>query len=377
MALQTIPGGGLIIPGCPGWASGVPAFASTRIDATGEKVSYIGRFFHKDRGTKTVNKVGFRFGTVSKASGSALTLSLQNVNLASGPPGNPDETQDQTVAIANADAAFASNTWCEKTLGSTRSVAEGELLGMVLEFDGSGRLGADTVDISFLDVQNAAQGGSVISKTGGTWANVPGLPNLVLGCDDGTYGTLIPITGLPEGWGPVSALNTLTYHSGSAADEIAMPFSFPFPVRCNGAWALVRLIADADLDVVLYNGTTAIASASVDGDTVLLTTGSRPTLVRWAPVDLAAGTTYYLAIKPTTANNVSVETFDVNTAAHFQAHAGGQGWSYVDRVDLGAWNSPVGYRRPCCGLVLSAFDDGAGGGGGMLVHPSMSGRMAA
>src|SRR5688572_15951850 len=70
------------------------------IDATGEKTSYAGKVFYPDRSsaTKAITKVGFRFAAVTKAGGSALTVSLQNVTGVTGAgTGGPmvgDETQD-------------------------------------------------------------------------------------------------------------------------------------------------------------------------------------------------------------------------------------------------------------------------------------------
>jgi hypothetical protein len=124
-----------------------PGFAnSLLIDATGEKIAFIGRFWNKDRATKNITKVGFCFGAVTKAGGSGLTVSLQNVNLGAGPPFRPDEIQDQTVAIANGDAAFATNTWYQTAaLSTNRTVAFGELLAVVIEYNGAGRLGSDSV----------------------------------------------------------------------------------------------------------------------------------------------------------------------------------------------------------------------------------------
>ena len=101
------------------------------IDLTGEKYGWTGTVWWKDRSvtSRDIRRARFLFGTVTKASGSALTFSLQNFDLANGPPGRPDGTQDQTVAIANADAGFASNTYYTTgNLSADRTVAFGEQL---------------------------------------------------------------------------------------------------------------------------------------------------------------------------------------------------------------------------------------------------------
>lgn len=328
-----------------------PAVATTLlIDATGEKVGFIGPVWNKDRATKNITKVGFRFGAVTKAGGSGLTLSLQTVDLANGPPGRPDETQDQTVAIANGDAAFASNTWYQTAaLSAARTVAFGEMLGIVIEYDGGGRLGADSVVISASSsIGSGAKSnvGSPALKTGGTWAHADVVSNVVLEFDDGTFGTLLDSY-------PYSGITTTAYNSGSAADEFALEFTVPVQMKVDGAWVPVIAAAGADFDVVLYQGTTALATASVDANTVVGNTVARPSRVLFAEQVLSPGNTYRLAVKPTTANNVTIYDFVVSDANHLQAWPLGTSAYLATRVDAGDW-TPVATRRPFLGLYLSA-----------------------
>lgn len=367
MTLQAINGRGLIIPETYAW-NAAPAFTSSVIDATGEKIAWCGKVFTPDRGSKSITKVGFRFGTVTKAGGSGLTVSLQDLNTATSPT-QPDETQDQTVAIANGDANFASNTfYITGAISANRSVTYGENLCVVVEFDGGGRLGADAVNFSNHNwwVSTAILQPVVSLKTGGTWAGVNGhFPNVLLEFSDGTFGTIY-------GGTPISAINTHTYNSGTAgADEHALEFSLPFPCMVDGAWLVINLGGtSSDFDVIIYDGTTAIASAtaSIDAHTVS-TTGNARHL--WVPftggITLSANTTYRLAVKPTTANSVTVYSFDVAAAGHFQAHGGGASFAYTTRVDAGSWAAATTTRRLVAGLTAYAFDDGAGGASGGFI----------
>jgi len=54
--------------------------------------------------------------------------------------------------------------------------------------------------------------------------------------------------------------------------------------------------------------------------------------------------------------------------------SGGQAFHFSSRADAGAWSDTT-TRRPIMGLILSAADDGVGGGGGMIVNPGMSGGL--
>jgi len=129
------------------------------IDATGEKLAWCGGFVHQDRAAKDITRVGFFFGSsLIKAGGSSLTVSLQDVS-ATAAPLQPDETQDQTVAIANGDAGFASSTWYRTgALSANRTVSHGEQLAVVLEFDGGGRLGGLGADAGRAGGEEEGQG---------------------------------------------------------------------------------------------------------------------------------------------------------------------------------------------------------------------------
>jgi hypothetical protein len=80
-------------------------------------------------------------------------------------------------------------------------------------------------------------------------------------------------------------------------------------------------------------------------------------------VSLSSDTIYRLALKPTTANNITLQYFDVAAAGHMQAHWGGEGWALTSRVDSGAWAAVTTTRRPFLWPYVCAIDDAAGGGG--------------
>lgn len=341
------------------WVTGTPSLGSAAlIDATGEKFSFVGQVWNKDGTSKDIRKLHFRFGAVTKAGGSGLTASLQNVSTAAGPPMQPDETQDQTVAIAA--AGVTANTWYTTgNLSADRTVTFGEFLSVVIEFDGSGRLGADSFMINCPGTAGGAfndlRGGTAL-KTGGSWAAI-GLANaVILEFSDGTFGGLMPNA-------PMDSFNTTAFNSGSAADEVALKFTVPAACKVSGGVVTLQVAASADFDVVLYVGTTALATVSVDANQVYAQGSVRQCRFSFPEQTLTAGTTYYLAVKPTTVNNVSVYDIGVNTANHLQSFPGGTTWHFASRVDAGAWTAvttrvPIGF-----GIVIDAIDDGNGTGG--------------
>jgi hypothetical protein len=370
MALQTIPGEGLWLPKRPPFSTF--SFQSSTIDATGEKFAWIGRFWHKDRTSKDIRNAAFLFGTVTKAGGSALTLSLQDVAAAATPP-QPDETQDQTVAIANADAGFVSNAWYETgNLSADRTVAYGALLAVVLEYDGSGRLSTDTVSVR--NPTATFYGGAVpnipcVALKTASWAAVNGVPNIALKCSDGTYGTLM-------GAYPISSIGGAHQfkQDTAGADEYGIQFSVPFPIKVDAIWALASATnAAADADFVFYNGTTEY-TVSQDGNHYTALSEERLLVLPLGEVvSVPANTTVRVTLRPNqTANNVRFGYIDVGAANIFQAHDLGTDCIQIARLDLGS-DATTSTRRPLIGVIASAFDDGAGGGGGSGIPGNLLG----
>ena len=361
MAYAQLPGAGLMLPHRPNIVMSGGFITNTLIDATGEKAAFVGRVFRKDRAGGDITKIGFRPGTVVSAGGSQIRVSLQTVSATAGPPGVPDETQDQTVDILL--SALTSNTWHQSAaLSANRTVTFGELLAVVFEFDAGGRLGADSLVCGGLDSPDGAtihQPG-VRLKTGGAWANLAGIPNIALEFTDGVFGTF------QGAFGPVSAFGSLNYNSGSALDEYALEFQVPWKCKVDGCWLWAFPDASGDSEVILYDGTSAMANGtrSLDNNSDWTNvSGMRHAEYLFdAEVELAANTTYRLAFKPTTANGVNLRYFDVATANHLQAHSGGTTFALTARVNAGAWDSPTTTRRPFMGLSFSSFDDGSGGG---------------
>lgn len=354
MALQMIPGGGLWMPTRERIVTSFTANAL--FDATGEKVAFIGSVWTPSGGAKSIRKLHFNFGGIVKAGGSALTVSLQDVDTTAGPVFRPDGTQDQTVAIANADANFATNTWYTTgNLSADRSVNDGDLLAVVFEFDGAGRLGADSVQLRTClpGVQLSSPGVSFLAS--GTWTNSQTMPVLILEFSDGTLGTF-------DGAHAWSFLSNAGFNSGSAADEFALEFQVPWECQVDAAWIEMNPASNAaDFDIVLYDGTTPMTNGTINVDANTLISLAASPFSRSFPglVTLRANTTYRLALKPTTTNSVTYYFGDVANAAYLGVMDGGTTWCQASRVDAGAWTTTT-TRRPWMGLHFVSFHDGSG-----------------
>lgn len=350
MALTSIPGEGLWLPRYPEFAQ---TMISSLIDATGEKMAFLGPIWTPSGGAKSIRKVGFRFGTVVKAGGSALTVSLQDIDLTTGPPYRPDGTQDQTVAIANANAAFVSNTWIQTgNLSADRAINFGDMLAVVVEFDGSGRLGADSVQIQSMPSTFTAHQSGVSEFTTGAWVAKGSSASVLLEFSDGTFGCFLD--GYPALTGNV------TFNSGSSPDEYALEFQVPWECQVDAFWCYCAPQASGDVDFVLYDSaSSALATVSVDYNTLSSASGTFLTRLFPSLITLSANTTYRLALRPASAATTFLYYWDVDQAAYMGVMPGGTAWRLATRTDAGAWTTTT-TRRPRMGLRFASLHDGSG-----------------
>lgn len=346
MSLQTL--SKLIIPEEVHCATG---FTSLLIDASGEKVEFV---FNIPK-TGNITQVGFRTGAVTSAQ--TLRVELQTVD---GTTGDASGSAYGGM-VKGTQASPAANTFYDVALGTAASATQGDTVAAVIEFDGT----VGNLNIAYL-VSLMQKSMPYVGLYTGTWAKSIGVPVLSIKYDDGSYYDC-------SCW-PGSAFNTQNINTGTATDERALKFKFPYPVRVRGAWVYSSPAGTtSDYDVVLYDsdGTTALQTKSVDANN-LQTTGARRISHAYFPASqtLSKDTFYRLSIKPTTANNLTFDDFSVDSAGILDSIGGGQNFHLSTRADAGAWTDTT-TKRPFCGLILDQFDDGTAVGGGGNVFMTM------
>lgn len=356
MTLQTIPGG-LWIPDAPRSEAGV-GFSSLLIDAAAEKVAVI--FAPPKVGT--LEQFEFRTAAVAQIPANGVKCSWQGVSLANGDPdGVVGQFRVATIGGANLWIAPGAITHDGTAGGFKRSITQadldaGLLLAAVIEFQNF--IAGDSVAISTYVIHNSS-GLSLRAYPDhftAAWAKqTPSghAPNIAIKYDDGSYvyvaGTIAYAT-----------IATPAFNSGSTPNERALYFSVPFPCKIVGAWFRVAVVTNADFVVTLYdsNGTSVLATVAVDASAL----GGAGQTGLYVPFPsspaILANTAYRVAIKPTTANNVTLLEFTVNAAAIMDAFEGGQNFQASERTGAGAW-SQTATRRPIVGLLVNAFDDGS------------------
>jgi hypothetical protein len=344
---------------------------SSAIAATGEKLAFCGQFHHADAASgKSITRVGFRFGAVTKAGGSGLTVSLQNMDATITVPMRPDETQDETVAIANGDAAFAANTYIRTAaFSASRSISNGDMIGVVIEYDGAGRLGADSVTVSGLRMQLGLRTAAVVRKSAGAWARQANVSaSIALECTDGSFGFLTGQT-----W-PASAITQRTYQGTNTPDERANSFVAPFTATIDAIFPMfVPNASTADFDLVIYENGTAIHTQAFDASHDALGGTLPSAFVLSSRVVLTAGATYYVSFRPAASSSCSIWECVMNSAGLVAATGWGSGAGIISRTDSGSWSAVT--ETSIYPMQLRIVDIAASGSSGIPIARGMHGGM--
>ena len=370
MGLVAAKANGLYYPPIPFIAKS-PSFTSCLLDQAADQWVYTGQFWTPSRANKNISTVGFLSGAVTVNAGSVLTVSLQNRS-ATGAPTRPDGSVDQSYTLTG--AAIAANTWLSGTLDTVRAVTPGEVLCVVFQittFNASDQVNLRNFAHADGNRWNLLQ--TLFSNNGAAFAGQNVFPNVIFGCDDGSFATL-KNTYTASAVGAVSA-----YSSASTPDEQALRWVAPFTCKIDGGWLELQMSASATgtADILLLDASNSVLAtySMTDDDVVDLGVNRVFPFDFGAEVEITAGATYRLALKPTNSTFAFYYT-DVASAAHWQAHTGGEDLYLDTRTDAGAWSSTT-TRRGRGGLHISQLHDGSGGGGAsILAHPGMRGGFA-
>lgn len=352
MALQTVQGVpyGLVLDGIAGNIQ----YANHLLDAAGEKMGWV---FPVPK-TGNIRKIGFRLGTVT--TGQTLKGGLYTVDTA----GDPTTTAyggmvAGTVAVADTDDNVSKTI----TLGTDASATAGDIIAAVVEWDATaGNLNIQSIGGSFSSSHDYPYGDLFTAS----WAKQNTYPLLAIEYSDGTYAEILGLLPFIDG------VDSQAFNSGSGSDEFALRIQVPFKSRLNGRiWGQFGGGTAADFDLVIYEATTAKVTKSIDGGFAVSTVARNKHHNLGGTEDLEVNTEHFVALKPTTVNNVSLIIGTVATAAALDQMPGGQALHLGERVDAGAWTKTT-TKRPFIVPYLDQFDDaagGGGGGGGALIAP--------
>ena len=127
----------------------------------------------------------------------------------------------------------------------------------------------------------------------------------------------------------------------------------------NAVGLTITVVAGADFELVVYDAANNILSTTVhDGDVTGLTTQAGFTIPVQTELELAANTLYRVTVRPTTANNISMQYMTFASLDLMDTAEGGRDWYMTSRLNQsGPWtdyNSGT-FRRPHFSLNLTAL----------------------
>lgn len=307
--------------------------------------------------TGNISKIGFYVST--HTTGATLDCRVETLSATTGLPSG-------TLFGTNTSGTVATTAtgWYESTLTAAAAVTRGDRIGLVVAQPSSS---PGSCAIGYLSAFFAGQnyhgfpfGGNYVSS----WAASTGhRPIIYAGYDDGTWGRCpwnLPVTAIT----PASSFN-----SSSTPDEIGNRFNALVPMRIAGVRLMVNPAGDGrDFTLVLYDGSSSVlATETFDSGQWYASAAYWGDFFFDAAVDISAGV-HRIALKPTTTGNNQYGYFDVNNTAHLSAVQSGADTYHTGRTDGGAWtdtNTRVALIIP----LVSGFDNGAGGGGGLAANP--------
>jgi hypothetical protein len=367
--------------------SGFPApIEDAVLDAAGEAEHMVGAIVWADGGSHTISAAGggsitFQVGaaTITFAdAGTTIEVSIQDLD-ATGNPAHGNGTKDVYGTLTGGtDTLTALATKTVDMTSGTKTIADGDHVAVVIQMTARG--GTDLVRVRCLNPDwGVFPANSFEAAGGGSWSLSQRFPHIKITADDGTLGTI-------DGcfWFVSAASVGVTWDNATTTKEYGNIFQLPFPVTVRGFWLWLEMEATTtDIDVHIYSdplnvgaGVTSLGSATLVGtECVRLTTNQWIVLPLATPITLSKDVDYAMVVSPTTTGDVSFSSFNVDAQADWDLHDLGSNCYGVSR-DTIASTTPFasvasGVRRYGIGLIVSAFDDGAGGSGTTIAGTPM------
>ena len=326
------------------------SFATFTMNATLTKLAHP---FYAPK-TGNITAAGMVFGTVT--SSQSVSLSIQALDGSGNADGTP-------IGAAGTQGTIATGTGYDVTITSS-AVTEGTKYAVVQEWTGT----TGTAVVRATSVTGIGDIWPYVAQySSGSWSTRTASTVLQtwVKYDDGIY---YPIGASP--WSGTTSGTNLS--SSTTPDEVGNRFSFAVPVQVCGASVRYNHGASADMDIVLYSGTTALTSATVRAVDVSSTgAGQRWVTVHFAsPQQFAANAAFRIVLKPTTTNNSTYDKWVVLSNGILGGRPGGINVYGTSRTDAGSFTDVTTDVYPVIPIV-NQVSDGVGGGGAILFGGSL------
>jgi hypothetical protein len=345
------------LPPHPNNVSTTPTFSGTQlvIAASTNDVSIV---FDAPK-TGNVSKVHFRTGTVTSGT-TVLDCRLETRNSATGYGSGTlvgTNTNGDSASIGSAD----DNVMVSATLTAAAALTRGTSYVLKLDVKSGtpSNLGIGCFfDDGLLSLAYCIENTTLVQ---------PGAPILVLEYDTGEFIC-------PMGCLPYHLTNSYIFNDTDTPDVYANKFSLDYPAEVCGAWVWADVDGAFVMELLDSDGVTVLATATV-GDANYPPSASAYILPKQfpTPVELAADTTYYLTVRPTSGTDMTLYSATAGSSDLFTAfHWNAVMTSAKNPTGTGSWTDATN-EQLFCGLMVSGTDDGSGGGAGLAMGPLSGG----
>lgn len=370
--LKRLNGRGLYWPNFNEYISGNPGVGTDVLNISGSRIAMIGQFWTPDNQNKVITGVQFRFGTVTKAGGTVMRVSLQNLltgSAATGSPGQANNTPLDFFYIQNNDTTFATSTWCTGSLQTGVSMSFGQLFAVVFETSASGLQAGDSIGVAGINnlgsISGNKNGFSYLAKypgSGSLWQASTSYPNVAFQCSDGTNGSFI------GGFSLNNFSSVLNIATGSNPNEVGLRIKIPFSCSIDAVAAVILIQNNSSsFNVNFYDGGTdgnssiLLMTSSLNAGMFPTTLAQRYTIMPFATESiLAPNHIYYATILPQTGSLGSQTQFQLLNVFNNNLWNinGATSESYqASRINGQSWSGSI-TQRPIMYLRLNQVDDG-------------------
>lgn len=318
----------------------------------------------------TITAVGFVQSTLTGTPGT-LRVGIQSINTGGTMTGT-------WLASGNGYGDYSSwnsgdnGKYIIVTLGTSVTLARGDIAGLALKPQSVGTWDAsNNITVGYY-VEQSNQIASPYVVTGtNSRPSAARLSNLFMRSSTRSY--LFPYESFHE-W---------EIDSDSTPAEIGAKFIIPAGVcdsfKINGIGLNFDAVSSSGFDITLYEGTSRTVLQSITVDSDQLSTGGSANGLHMIYFDeatlssLTAGTTYRVMVTATSTTSAGkLRSTVIPTANDVTAYIGADATFHYTEWD-GSSYTDVTTRLPHITLLISDITEPAGGGGGLLVHPGMTG----
>lgn len=322
----------------------------------------------------TVTRLGVRLGTITGTT-PTYRVSAQGINSSGNPDGTiKGATNNAKKTFSPSGLGWSAGSFNWLTLDETFSLAAGDYFSIVIDYSSGTINGSNCASFTEswntqVNAQNfpCSQENNATVRAKQPWG-VAGV----------AWGSSTTVNGYPISAGTLQQIN-----SASNPREVGFKFKIPSgwcsTFKLRGIKWLMGYNDAATQTFRLYDGggasdTTVLQDVTLDTD-VFNSTSGRPFVVCFDESTLAtlnAGTFYRIGITTDNANDTNMWYWSVAAAGDFDAFPLQQDCYWTQRPSGGSWTD-VTTQRPWATLILDDITAPAGGGGGLLLHPGMSG----